>query len=138
MGGEECMDVLPVYQNQEGKMKVVSIREAARAPYIHPVFTGPNATREGLAPDDHEFKVNMVNFGNGARNTFHAHDREQILVVITGEGIVATESEEHIVTQGDVVFIPPGVAHWHGATSHVEFSHIVVSNSDSGPTQRED
>ncbi len=119
-------------------MKVVSIHEAARKPFIHPVFTGPNVTRKEHAPDNNEFKVNMVNFGNGVRNKFHAHDSEQILIVITGEGIVATESEEHIVTQGDVIFIPPGEPHWHGATSHVEFSHIFVSKSDYVQTRLED
>ncbi len=107
-------------------MKIVSIHEAAREPFIYPVFTGPNGTRQKLAPDSKECKVNLVNFGNGVRNKYHAHDSEQILIVVTGEGIVATESEEHFVTQGDVIFIPPGEIHWHGATSHVEFSHVFI------------
>ncbi|NNG47504.1 MAG: cupin domain-containing protein [Deltaproteobacteria bacterium] len=119
-------------------MKIVSIHEAARRPYIHPVFTGPYVTRKEHAPDNKEVKGNMVNSGNGARNKFHAHDSEQMLIVVTGEGIVATENEEHIVTQGDVIFIPPGVPHWRGASTHVEFSHIFVSPSDSLGDERED
>lgn len=119
-------------------MKVVSIREAAREPFIHLVFAGPNVTGKEHAHDNGEVKVNMVNSGNGARNKFHAHDSEQMLIVVTGEGIVATESEEHIVTQGDVIFIPPGVPHWRGASTHVEFSHIFVSPSDSLGDERED
>ena len=119
-------------------MKIVSIYEAAREPFLHSVFTGPDVTRQDLAPDSREFKVNMVNFGKGVRNKFHAHDGEQILIVITGEGIVATESEERTVSQGDVIFIPPGETHWHGATSHVEFSHIFVSRKDSVLTQIEE
>ena len=119
-------------------MKVISIREAAKEPFIHSVFTGPNGTRQVHAPDNKEVKVSMVNSGNGARNKFHAHDSEQMLIVVTGEGIVATESEEHIVTQGDVIFIPPGVPHWRGASTHVEFSHIFVSPSDSLGDDRED
>ncbi len=119
-------------------MKIVSIHEAVRESFIHPVFTGPEVTKQVLAPDSKEFKVNMVNFGKGVRNKFHSHDSEQILIVITGEGIVATENEERVVTQGDVIFIPPGETHWHGATSHVEFSHIFVSKSDSVLTQLEE
>jgi quercetin dioxygenase-like cupin family protein len=118
-------------------MKIVSIHEAAREPFIHSVFTGPNVTRQELAPDSREFTVNMVNFGKGMRNKFHAHDSEQILIVIAGEGIVATESEEHTVSQGDVIFIPAGEAHWHGATSNAEFSHIFVQRKNSVLTQIE-
>lgn len=119
-------------------MKIVSIHEAAREPFIHAVFTGPNVTRQNILTDGGECKVNMVNFGKGVRKKFHARDSEQILIVITGEGIVATESEEHTVTQGDVIFIPPGEIHWHGAASHVEFSHILVSKKNSVPTQIEE
>lgn len=118
-------------------MKVVSIHEAAKVPYLHSVFTGPDVTRQELASDGSEFDVTVVNFGKGMRNKFHAHDNEQILIVIAGEGIVATKSEEHAVSQGDVIFIPAGEAHWHGATSNAEFSHIFVQRKNSVLTQIE-
>jgi len=38
----------------------------------------------------------MVNFGRGVRNKFHSHDYEQILIVIEGKGIIATEKEKVI------------------------------------------
>ena len=119
-------------------MKVISIHEAAAEPFIHSVFTGTNVTRQELAPDSREFEVTMVNFGKGVRNKFHAHDSEQILIVIAGEGIVATKSDEHAVSKGDVIFIPPGETHWHGATSHSEFSHIFVQRKNSVLTQIEE
>ena len=118
-------------------MKVVSIHEAAKVPYLHSVFTGPDVTRQELAPNGSEFDVTVVNFGKGMRNKFHAHDNEQILIVIAGEGLVATKSEEHAVSQGDVIFIPAGEAHWHGATSNAEFSHIFVQRKNSVLTQIE-
>ncbi len=54
-----------------------------------------------------------------------------------GKGIVATEKEERVVTVGEVVLFPAGEKHWHGATKHSEFSHIVVTKTDSKTTQQE-
>ena len=119
-------------------MKIVSIHKTPTEPFIHPVFTGPDVTRQELAPDISEFEVTVVNFGKSIQNKFHAHDSEQILIVISGEGIVATQKEEHTVSKGDVIFIPPGETHWHGATSHAEFSHIFVQRKNSALTQIEE
>ena len=119
-------------------MKIVSIHETAKVPFIHPVFTGPDVTRQELASGSSEFEVTVVNFGKGMRNKFHSHDREQILIVIAGEGIVATKSEAFNVSVGDVIFIPPGEAHWHGATQNGEFSHIFLQRKNSVLTQVEE
>lgn len=119
-------------------MRIVSISEVSGESFVHPEFTGPNVTKRILPHDDREFSVNVVNSGNGARNRFHAHDAEQILIVTTGKGIVATEKEERVVSEGDVVIIPAGVKHWHAATPHAEFSHIFVPLRDGDPTRRGD
>jgi len=118
-------------------MEIVSILEAAAQPFIHSVFTGSDVTRQELAPDSTEFSVNMVNFGKGVRNKFHAHESEQILIVTSGEGIVATREEERRVSAGDIIFIPAGEIHWHGAAPETEFSHIYVQRKDSALTQIE-
>ena len=119
-------------------MKIVKISEVYKEPYARPLFTGSDVTRQVLAPDSKEFNVNIVNFGKGVRNKFHAHDSEQILIVTTGRGIVATEREEMVVAEGDVVHIPAGEKHWHGATDDSEFSHIYVTRVGSATTQLED
>ena len=123
---------------QEEEMRVVTMSAIPKEPYVHPLFTGPDVRRQVLVPDSQEFNVNIVNFGKGVRNKFHAHDSEQILIVTAGRGIVATEGEERVVTQGDVVFIPAGEKHWHGATEDLEFSHIYVTKLGSVTTQLED
>ncbi len=74
----------------------------------------------------HGFGVVWVSFAPGARLNFHTHAFEQILYVTEGKGIVATETEEHIVTPGSVVFIAPGESHWHGATKDSSFTHIAL------------
>jgi quercetin dioxygenase-like cupin family protein len=108
-------------------MRVVKISEVKEEPFKNPLFTGPDVTRQVLLPDSKEFEVNVVNFGKGVRNKFHAHDSEQILVVTSGRGIIATEAEEKVITPGDVVIIPAGEKHRHGATKDSEFSHIYVT-----------
>jgi len=42
------------------------------------------------------------------------------------------------VTEGDIVLIPPGEKHWHGATRDSDFSHIYVSRLGSALTQLEE
>jgi len=91
-------------------------------------------TRQVLVPDSKEFNVNIVTFGKGVRNKFHAHDGEQILIVTVGKGIVATEEEERVVTPGDVILFSAGEKHWHGATEDSEFSHLYVTREGIGPT----
>ena len=74
----------------------------------------------------HGFGVVWVSFAPGAKLNFHTHLFEQILYVTEGKGIVATKTEEHIVTPGTVVFIAPGEDHWHGATADTPFTHIAL------------
>jgi quercetin dioxygenase-like cupin family protein len=119
-------------------MKIVSMNKVDREHFPNPIFTGPDVTRQLLVPDSKEFSVNVINFGKGVRNKFHAHDSEQILIVTAGEGIVATEKEEKVVTKGDIILIPPGEKHWHGATPDSEFSHIYVSRLGSVLTRLEE
>jgi len=110
-------------------MKIVQISEIPKEPVVASLFTGSDVTKQALLSDSKEYDVNIVNFGKGVRNKFHAHDSEQVLIVIAGRGIVATEEEERFVTNGDIVFIPAGEKHWHGATEGSEFSHIYVLKS---------
>ena len=73
----------------------------------------------------------IVSFNPGARLNFHTHAHEQVLYVIDGTGIVATEKEERVVTTGAVVVFPPGERHWHGATKDHWFTHFAVFRGDA-------
>ena len=107
-------------------MKIANMSQVPREPVVSPLFTGPDVYAQPLAPEDSQFNCRVVTFGKGVRNKFHTHGGEQILIVTDGRGIVATESEEREVTVGDVIFVPAGEKHWHGATRDSEFSHIYV------------
>ena len=119
-------------------MKIVKLSEVPKRSLVSSMFTGPDVTRQPFVPESKEFDLSIVNFGKGVRNKFHAHDSEQILIVTTGEGIVATENEEVVVTKGDVILIPAGEKHWHGATKNSEFSHIYVTRAGARLTRLED
>jgi quercetin dioxygenase-like cupin family protein len=119
-------------------MQVISINTVEKEPFTIPLFTGPDVSIQRLLPESREFDVNIVNFGKGVRNKFHAHDHEQVLIVTAGEGIIATDEREVVITPGDVVLIPAHEKHWHGATEDSEFSHIYISNPVSQITQLEE
>jgi quercetin dioxygenase-like cupin family protein len=70
--------------------------------------------------------VAMVKFDRGAGNRMHAHTGEQVLVVTEGNGVVATETGEQIVTPGTIVYIPANEMHSHGATKDSAFAHLSI------------
>ncbi len=66
-----------------------------------------------------------VTFEPGARTAWHSHPLGQTLIVTAGTGWVQQwggQVEE--IRQGDVVWIPPNVKHWHGATASTSMTHI--------------
>lgn len=92
-----------------------------------PMFIG-DVTRQSMVTDDDAelLRVTLVAFKNGARNRLHHHEADQVLVVTEGNGIVATESEQIDVVPGDVILIPAGERHWHGAAPDQDFAHLSI------------
>ena len=119
-------------------MRVIKISEVKKELFRNPLFTGSDVTRQVLLPYSKEYNVKVVNFGKGVRNKFHTYDCKQILVVTFGKGMIATETEEKVITVGEVVIIPAGEKHRHGAIKDSKFSHIYVSRLGSKLTQLEE
>src|SRR5574341_1698165 len=93
---------------------------------------GPvSRTRQAIIGDgqSERFRCNVVNFGAGATTGWHTHDCDQILMVTSGRGIVATDTEEREITVGDVVHIKAGERHWHGAKADTTMSHITITTA---------
>ena len=68
-----------------------------------------------------------VTFEPGARTLWHTHPLGQVLIVTAGCGRVGRWGgpvEE--IHPGDVVWIPPGEKHWHGAGPTTAMTHIAV------------
>jgi 4-carboxymuconolactone decarboxylase len=117
-------------------MRVVNRHQVEKLPVTNPLFTG-DVSIQLLLPDSKEFTVNVVHFGKGVRNKFHTHSDEQILIVTSGKGIIATDTEQKEIIEGDVVIIPANEKHWHGAAADSEFSHIYISKPGSEMAQLE-
>src|SRR3954452_7391765 len=65
-----------------------------------------------------------VIFAPGARSAWHTHPAGQILIVTSGTGWVQEEGgRKREIKPGDVIWTPPGVKHWHGATASNSMSH---------------
>jgi quercetin dioxygenase-like cupin family protein len=59
----------------------------------------------------------------------HVHDvAEQIYYVISGTGLFILDGEEHIISQGFTVFIPPGVEHSLVNTGDEDIVFVVVTS----------
>ena len=108
-------------------MKAVRIFDIpARDASDNPIFRGKVTAQAILGGGPGELRAIVVNFSRGAANVFHTHTFDQVLYVIAGRGIVATEDREVMVTPGTLVHIPAGERHWHGATEDSAFSHIAI------------
>lgn len=73
-----------------------------------------------------ELEILAVYFDAGARNRPHVHVTDQVLHFIQGKGIVATETTRQVCEAGDIVTVPGGHWHWHGATRDQAMCHISI------------
>lgn len=87
--------------------------------------------------------MSNVTFEPGCRNNWHVHHgARQILICVSGKGWYQEWGKPAIALKaGDVIDIPEGVKHWHGAQKDSWFQHIAthveVENSCPGSTPNE-
>jgi quercetin dioxygenase-like cupin family protein len=87
-------------------------------------FAGSEPARVGGA---------TVTFEPGARTAWHTHPFGQTLIVTQGRGWIQLWGEEiQEMNQGDIVWIPEDVKHWHGATPDTAMTHIAIAESLNG------
>lgn len=93
---------------------------------LRPLFDSTASTRASGS---------VVTFADGARTAWHSHPRGQILIVTEGLGRVQLWGEPvQVVRAGDVVRIPAGVKHWHGASPDEAMTHVAVQEYLDGST----
>ena len=93
-------------------------------------FVGQSYLKMLTDPKETVFIAN-VTFEPGCRNNWHIHHASsgggQILICVDGAGWYQEEGKEaQSLKPGDVVTIPAGVKHWHGAKKNSWFSHLAV------------
>ena len=85
-----------------------------------------------LAPiSSSQVSIANVTFEPGCRNNWHIHHADQgggqILIGVSGRGFYQEWGKEPVeILPGDVINIPTGVKHWHGAAPDSWFSHLAV------------
>lgn len=97
-------------------------------------FTGKVET-SGFYQGDAPARIGgaTVSFSSGARTAWHTHPLGQTLFIISGKGWVQKEGRPaQSVGPGDVVWIPPLVKHWHGASADEPMTHFAVAESLDG------
>jgi quercetin dioxygenase-like cupin family protein len=107
----------------------------------HQFSIGPADWFTGTARIDPLFHPNAparavslsVTFEPGARTAWHTHPLGQTLIVTAGCGRVQQWGgpvEE--IRPGDVVWLPPGEKHWHGAAPTTAMTHIAIEEELDG------
>jgi quercetin dioxygenase-like cupin family protein len=96
---------------------------------------GPDMAYTGVGISEILFRANEnsnltaaeITFEPGSRTAWHNHPAGQYLIVTSGIGWVQERGgRKREIRAGDVVWTPPGVFHWHGATATQQMSHIAV------------
>lgn len=106
-----------------------------------PSSVGPEQNFTGSVRVDSRFHAaaparvggGIVTFEPSARTAWHSHPLGQTLIVTAGVGLVQQWDEPvQEIRPGDVVRIPPGAKHWHGASPTVGMSHVAIAEALDG------
>ncbi len=93
---------------------------------IDPLFQAPDPARVIGA---------SVTFAPGARTAWHMHPLGQTLIVTAGRGLAQRWGEPiEEIRPGDLIWVPPGEKHWHGATATSDMTHIAMQERLKGKT----
>ncbi len=145
-GWPRAVSALPVAKTVfEARQAAASAKESPRLEIARrgaqPAVPGSPDFFTGSVSVDQRFQRNdparvgggIVTFQPGARTAWHTHPLGQTLIVTAGTGWVQIEDgpvEE--INTGDVVWIPPGARHWHGATPTTAMTHIAINEALDG------
>jgi 4-carboxymuconolactone decarboxylase len=128
--------VAPLHAQQVAGQAVVITRSEAQSPR-----QGPAENFTGSVRVDQQFQASSpgrasgarVTFEAGARTAWHSHPLGQTLMVISGVGRVQRWGDPvDEIRPGDLVWIPAGQKHWHGASPTTAMSHIAIGESLDG------
>ena len=116
-------------------MKVVTLKDIPNLPAGGAAeriegWSGPvERTRQTIleSGESQNYNCSVVNFSQGCTTGWHTHNCDQLLIVVSGNGMVANEREQLPIKVGDVVQIKAGERHWHGATANSTMGHITIT-----------
>ena len=119
-------------EKQDLQIKRAGSQPSARGPTDY--FTGTVRIDPLVeAPSPARVRAASVTFEPGARTVWHTHPLGQTLVVTAGCGWVQRwGGPVEMIRPGDVVWIPPGEKHWHGATRTTAMTHTAIQEALDG------
>ncbi|QJP13125.1 cupin domain-containing protein [Starkeya sp. ORNL1] len=128
-------DVAPA-SGTRGRTAMEILRHGSQPPSDGPAdyFTGRVRIEQRFQRNDPaRIGGAFVSFEPGARTAWHTHPLGQTLIVTSGTGWVQREGEDiQEIRVGDIVWIPPGEKHWHGATATSAMTHIAIAEARDG------
>jgi quercetin dioxygenase-like cupin family protein len=122
----------PMDRNSAMQIRRAGSQPSAKGPAQY--FTG-TVRVDPMFPATAPSRVNggHVTFEPGARSNWHTHPLGQTLIITSGLGWVQREDGPiEDVRPGDVVWFPPGLKHWHGATPTTAMTHIAIQEALDG------
>ena len=97
------------------------------------LFTGTSIVNPYFSSKDNGVSAASVTFAPASRSNWHTHPKGQYLVVTAGSGYVQEWGQsKQTINPGDVIWTPPGVKHWHGATESTMLTHLAVQMFEDG------
>lgn len=76
-----------------------------------------------------------VTFEPSARTAWHTHPLGQTLIVTAGSGLIQLwGARMEVIQPGDIIWIPAGEKHWHGASPNMAMTHIAIQEQLNGST----
>ncbi len=118
--------IVPISHESERSVRLADPEHFTGKAIVAPLFPAEKPSEATAA---------NVTFEPGARTDWHSHPVGQHLIVTKGTGYIQFwGGERKKISQGDVVWIPPGVKHWHGATADSSFTHLAVQEQLAGKT----
>lgn len=115
-------------------MQVLTIADQPKSSGPAEYFTGKVEVIRlitGESPSD--LTAGSVKFEAGAHSNWHTHPKGQLLIVTKGHGLVQEWGKPvRKIQAGDIVWTPPNVKHWHGATAKHSMTHSAVTETLEG------
>jgi quercetin dioxygenase-like cupin family protein len=107
-------------------MKVINLNDVPNIENNSSLFTAPVTLQSPVTEKESQYAISWVHFPEGVRNKFHTHTCDQVLIVTEGKGMIANEKEEIDIAKGDIILIPAGEKHRHGAKPGSSMTHIAI------------
>lgn len=111
-------------------MNITRLDRSLAQPAGDDYFEGEVARYTLVAPSsDGDPELLAVFFGPRARTRPHAHEFDQVLHVIEGRCVVATDAGHYLLSAGEMITVPAGVWHWHGAAGDGPMCHVSIKRA---------